>query len=145
MTLINFVRRICPICALVSSAWVILLVLRYFGYNVNESLIALLMGGSAVGISYVLAGKLGGKAAKWWKLAGIPIAFLAAWQLLHFRFGWFALVALAYWLVITAFKNRALKGSQGPTLTPGFEGLALKDPKGEALGSALGSAQIERD
>ncbi|HEY4518062.1 MAG TPA: hypothetical protein VJG48_00370, partial [Candidatus Paceibacterota bacterium] len=65
MTLINFVRRICPICALVSSAWVILLVLRYFGYNVNESLIALLMGGSAVGISYVLAGKLGGKAAKW--------------------------------------------------------------------------------
>ena len=59
-------KKICPICVLVSSTWIILLTLRYFGYRIDESLIAMLMGGSAVGISYVLANKfsLSGLASK---------------------------------------------------------------------------------
>jgi len=130
----SYVKKICPICALVSVTWIILLAARYFGYNVNESLIALLMGGSAVGISYVLAGKIGsesarsGLSAKSWKLVSIPIAFLAAWQLLHYHLGWFALAVLAYVLIFRAFK-----------------GLALRDPKGEALGPGSKVSQIERE
>ncbi len=88
----------------------------------------MLMGGSAVGISYVLANKfsLSGLASKWiiwWKLVSIPVALIVAWQLLHFRFGWFGLTALIYLLVYLGFRGRIEPRGQDST-----KGLA-SDPK----------------
>jgi|SRR3989344_3875507 len=105
----NLIKKICPICALTASTWVVLLILRYFGYPVSESLIALLMGGSAVGISYVLAKPLSAQGAKWWKLSGIPTAFLGMWLLLHYHVGWFIFVAIMYLLIYLSFKGRTHK------------------------------------
>jgi len=79
------------------------------------------MGGSAVGISYVLTSKLGretatsGLTAKYWKLVSIPIGFLAMWLLLHYMIDWFVLTAIAYLGLFIAFRGRTFVGSQGST------------------------------
>ena len=134
-----YLKKICPICVLVSATWIILLVLRYVGYNVNESLIAMLMGGSAVGISYVLANTLSARDAKWSKLVSIPIAFLAAWQLLQYHFGWFALATILYWLTFLVFKGQTFKGSQGLAL-----GSGSKSPESKALGTNQIESELDK-
>jgi len=105
--MLGLLKRICPICALVSSTWIVLLILRYAGYEIDESLIAMLMGGSAVGISYVLSTKSLGDRVTKWKLVSIPTAFLAAWLLLHYQFGWFISVVIIYALVYAGFRQPA--------------------------------------
>lgn len=104
----NYLKKFCPICAIVSATWIILLALRYGGYQINESLVALLMGGSAVGLSYVLAKRLPSSRDKRWKFSAIPLAFLCAWLLLHYRFFAFALAAVSYGLLFLVFKGQAL-------------------------------------
>ena len=67
----------------------------------------MLMGGSAVGISYVLSTKSLGDRVTKWKLVSIPTAFLAAWLLLHYQFGWFISVVIIYALVYAGFRQPA--------------------------------------
>lgn len=50
--------EICAICASVSGTWVPLLVLYHGGYYGNETVIALLIGQSVVGVFYLLKGNL---------------------------------------------------------------------------------------
>lgn len=108
----KLLKKICPICVVVSSTWITLLTLRYLGYNVSESLIAMLMGGSVVGISYVLSKRLSGAVKiALWKLISIPIGFVAAWALLHFAWGYFILGVSAYlavWIVVKIDKTSKL-------------------------------------
>ena len=101
----NVLKKTCPICVLVSSTWLILLALRFAGYDVSESLIALLMGGSVVGLSYMLVKHLPHGRVKLWKLLAIPVGFAAAWALLHFSWGYFSLAVLAYFLLWTAMRT----------------------------------------
>src|SRR3989344_2880435 len=66
--------RICPICAGVSGTWIWLLASRFLGYEIDLIILALLMGGSVVGLS--------SKLDKNWKIPFIPLGFIATYNLL---------------------------------------------------------------
>ncbi len=46
--------KICAICATVVSTWLGLLVMKLIGYDIPQSIVAILMGGSVVGFMYFL-------------------------------------------------------------------------------------------
>lgn len=48
-----FKKKICAICATVSLTWIALLIAKYFGYVVDNIIIAILMGESITGIMYL--------------------------------------------------------------------------------------------
>jgi len=79
---------VCPICAGVSSTWLILLVISYFDWIVfDQSLIFLLIGGSVVGIAYQFAKYLPNATKDlFWKIFFIPIGFWTAFYLVEFEF-----------------------------------------------------------
>ena len=104
----RWLKKICPICALVSLIWLTMLGFKWFGYNVSNELLAMLMGGSAVGISYTLANKLNRRMTVW-KLVAIPIAVAGMYALFHFAWGYFLLAALAYLIAWFSFRNIGAK------------------------------------
>lgn len=53
-----FKMQICALCAAVSTTWILLLALLYMGKEIDQTLIGILMGGSAVGLMYYLENKL---------------------------------------------------------------------------------------
>ena len=103
----SLLKKICPICALVSLVWLTMLVAKWFGHNVNSELLALLMGGSAVGISYALANKLSSR-TKAWKLIAIPVSLVAMYTLLHFAWGYFLLATGAYLFAWWRFRTTGI-------------------------------------
>ena len=66
--------KICPICAGVSGTWVWILGSRFFGYEVDLMILAILMGGSVVGLS--------SKLDKNWKILLTPLGFIVVYNLL---------------------------------------------------------------
>jgi hypothetical protein len=50
--------KICALCGAVSVSWIILLTLFYFKYEIDPVIIGLLIGGSTVGLIYILEQKL---------------------------------------------------------------------------------------
>lgn len=100
----KILKKICPICALVSLIWLAMLIGKWLGYNVNDDLLAMLMGGSAVGISYVLANRLENRVMAW-KFISIPIALAAMYALLHFAWGYFLLAMIGYLIVWAGFRG----------------------------------------
>lgn len=75
--------RICLICVLVSATWIGLLIARGLGYPVDLALIAMLMGGSVVGIAYTLSKRLDETRVMPWKLTVIPLGFLIVYAALN--------------------------------------------------------------
>lgn len=72
--------RICPICAGVASTWLLMLVLRFAGYPISVSVLAILIGGSVVGIAYQLEKRLSaGRSAILFKMLFLPAGFVAAY------------------------------------------------------------------
>jgi len=71
----------CVICASVSLTWLALLALYYIGFFNNPVLIALLMGGSIVGIFYLIEGKVK-KELKLFRLPFLLSLIFAAYLLL---------------------------------------------------------------
>ncbi|MFA6536729.1 MAG: hypothetical protein WC250_02410 [Candidatus Paceibacterota bacterium] len=102
----QILKKICPICALVSLTWLTLLFLKGFDYPVSEPFIAMLMGGSAVGISYTLSRKISDR-EMWWKLISIPFGFAAMIALLNFAWLYFGLAIVGYLLLWFGFKGRS--------------------------------------
>lgn len=49
-----FKFKICAICATVVSTWIGLLILKLIGYNINQIILAVLMGQSVTGFMYLL-------------------------------------------------------------------------------------------
>lgn len=71
--------RVCALCVGVAGTWGGLLALRASGVPLDPVLPAVLMGGSVVGIAYVLERRLPhGRSPLAWKATFIPIGFLAA-------------------------------------------------------------------
>jgi hypothetical protein len=56
-----FSLKVCALCGAVSLTWIVLLVLLYLDYEINPVLTGLLMGGSIVGVLYLLEEKLSEK------------------------------------------------------------------------------------
>ncbi len=50
--------KVCALCATVSSTWLGLLVMKLSGFEIDPLIIGILMGGSAVGIMYLLEQKM---------------------------------------------------------------------------------------
>lgn len=99
-------KKICPICVLVACTWVTMFVLRQFGYNVDEGLLAMLMGGSAVGVSYALGTRLktsSRSVSMVWKFIAIPLGFSAMYALLRFSWGYAVAATIVFVLAWVLF------------------------------------------
>jgi len=100
----EIIKKICPICVLVSGTWLTLLILKWFGYPVSESFLAMLMGGSVVGVSFTLEKKIKGPVMLW-KLLTIPLGFGLMFALISFSWGSFVAQTLAYFLFWFLFRG----------------------------------------
>lgn len=86
----TFGIRLCPICGGVLSTWVWMLLAREFGVPVDPLAIALLLGGSVVGITYQLERNIRPQSVILFKVGFIPLGFAAGYSLLS---GWLVLAA----------------------------------------------------
>jgi len=77
-------RKVCPICAATSLTWLWLLAAYLLGYHFDMLLIGILMGGSVVGIMYVLE-------RTFWSHVFAVFGFLAVYFLVQESWLWFAL------------------------------------------------------
>lgn len=95
---------VCPICAGVAGTWGWMLIGHYAGYAVDMTAMALLMGGSPVGIAYVLEKRLpAGRSPIWWKFLAIPAGFAAMYGLLMAEIFWIIGGAIAWFTVAAVF------------------------------------------
>ena len=74
--------KVCPICAGVSGTWLWMLAASFLGYEIDRVIVAMLLGGSVVGIAYQSEKRLpAGKSALLWKALFIPVGFVVAYSL----------------------------------------------------------------
>lgn len=71
--------RVCPICAGVSGTWIWMLIAREFGRAADPIALAILMGGSVVGIAYQVDRRLASRPGLWFKALVIPAGFVGAY------------------------------------------------------------------
>ena len=75
-------RNDCAICAAVAGTWLWMLIARAAGFRVDPLALAILMGGSAVGLSLRYADRLPPKRSRLvWKVVSIVPSFGAAYAL----------------------------------------------------------------
>lgn len=73
--------RICPICGGVSLTWILLILAKYSGYEIDILIPAILMGGTVVGIAYSSEKFiLNGAYSLLWKTLFIPAGFIAVYS-----------------------------------------------------------------
>ncbi len=105
----TFLKKICPVCAIVVATWLVMFAFKLLGYDVNDELLAMLMGGSAVGISYTLSTRLRPvfrtSMTVYWKLVAIPLGFAAMYAALQFAWWYVAGAAAMYALAWAAFNG----------------------------------------
>lgn len=102
--------QVCPICAGVSGTWLWMLTASLLGYQIDLVVVAMLLGGSTVGIAYQLEKKLpAGKSPLLWKTLFIPTGFIAAYSLVASQW-----VILAASLVVAGAIAWAFLKSSGP-------------------------------
>jgi hypothetical protein len=93
---------ICPICAGVSGTWIWLLAARFAGFAPDPTVIALLMGGTVVGIAYTLEKHMPTtRSPLLWKTIFIPLGFGAMFALLNYA--WWVFTALVVILGIVVY------------------------------------------
>src|SRR3989338_5498525 len=82
---------LCPICAGVATTWLGMLGANIAGYPMDPRIIALLMGGTVVGIAYRTERHLASERSPLlWKTLSIPTGFVAAYALLTAAYAVFA-------------------------------------------------------
>lgn len=92
---------ICPICAGVSGTWIWFFVARLAGFAADPNVMALLMGGTVVGVAYTLEKRMpASRSTLLWKTIFIPLGFGAMFALLNYA--WVMFAALFATLVIFA-------------------------------------------
>ena len=98
--------RVCLICATVAGTWLTMLLLRFIGYPISIPILAMLMGGSVVGISYQLERRLpAGHSALLFKTMFIPIGFIAAYGIVLEQ--WILSIAVIAILALVYFSCQA--------------------------------------
>lgn len=109
------VKKFCPICTAVSVTWLWLLLTYFLGWHVDTLLIALLMGGSVVGIMYQL------KRTPWAHLYAV-MGFSAVYFLLQEHWFWFGIaLGLAILLGVWQRPESLSKVYRGKKLSPELE------------------------
>lgn len=103
---------ICPICAGVAGTWGWMLAVHYAGFAVDVTVLGLLMGGSPVGIAYVLEKHLpAGRSPIWWKFLAIPAGFAAMYGLLTSSILWIIGGAVVWGVVAALFFRKTGDGN----------------------------------
>lgn len=73
---------VCPVCVGVAGTWLWMLAARLGGYAIDTVVLAMLLGGSAVGIAQWVENRLPqGRAPLLWKALALPVGFIAAYAL----------------------------------------------------------------
>jgi len=94
----------CPICLGVGGTWLWMIVGRSMGYEVDATMLPMLLGGSVVGIAYQIDKRLPqGRSPLLWKLLFVPAGFVAAYALVAAQWALAAGAAAALALLATAF------------------------------------------
>lgn len=75
------IKRICPICIGVSGTWLWMIIAQILGFQMDVLVIAILLGGSVVGIAYQLAKRVPESKSLALKMVIIPLGFFAAYNL----------------------------------------------------------------
>ncbi|MFH0806122.1 MAG: hypothetical protein V1885_00075 [Candidatus Brennerbacteria bacterium] len=98
--------KVCAICAGTAGTWILLLAGILFGWLTFASympVVAILMGGSVVGIAYQGERYLkAGRSALLWKALFIPLGFVTAWSVTNFALG-FAILGVLVLLTVAGF------------------------------------------
>jgi hypothetical protein len=94
---------LCPICLGVGGTWLWMVVAREFGYAVDATMLAILLGGSVAGLAYLVEKRLPqGRSALLWKTLFIPPGFVAAYALAAPHWALLGAVSVAL-VLLTAF------------------------------------------
>ncbi|GBD34785.1 hypothetical protein HRbin35_00536 [bacterium HR35] len=90
-----FKKNICAVCGAISLAWLLFLILYYFGYFKNQIILSLLIGGTVSGIFNLLKEKL-----RIFKLPFILTLFAFAYFLLVKNINFYVLYFLLFlWII----------------------------------------------
>lgn len=96
----------CAFCAGVSLTWLWLVIARSAGVAIDPLIPAILMGGSVVGLSYLVEKKLSSnRQPLYWKLSFVPVGFLAIYAFLTYRW-WLVALSLIVMLAVFLFFTR---------------------------------------
>lgn len=91
----------CPLCIGVSVTWLWLLAARFLGYSVlgyavNDMVLAMLMGGSVVGLAFKIEKSFTPEKSRLlWKILFVPMGFTAVYSVLQSQWIGFALSVAA--------------------------------------------------
>ncbi len=95
---------ICPICFGVGGTWLWMIIGRALGYQVDATVLAILLGGSVAGIAYLVEKRLPqARSALLWKALFIPIGFVAAYGLVAAQWALLAVTGVALALLAAFF------------------------------------------
>ena len=93
---------LCPICTGVAGTWLWMVVARQIGVELDGTMLSVLLGGSAVGLSYQLEKHLPpGRSVLLWKSLFFPAALVAAYGIASPA--WLVLAAAAGVLLVLTF------------------------------------------
>ena len=132
--------KICPICAGVSGTWGWMLGAKFLGYEIDMIVLAMLMGGSVVGIAYRLEKRLpAGRSPLLWKTFFISFGFVAVYSAISLVMGESTLGLLApkhfegsnplWWFVLTAAITTLIIWAFGYTREPRSRAMSLPRTK----------------
>ena len=96
--------RVCPICIGVAGTWLWMLGAQLAGFAFDASMLAILLGGSVVGIAYQLEKHLPqGRSLLLWKTLFVSIGFVAAYALAVPQWSLLAMAVAALLLLTAVF------------------------------------------
>jgi hypothetical protein len=95
---------VCPICVGVAGTWLWMLAAQLAGFAPDPSMLAILLGGSVVGIAYQLEKHLPrGRSPLLWKTLFLPMGFTAAYGLAVPHWSLLAMAVTALLLLTAVF------------------------------------------
>jgi len=106
--------RVCPICAGVAGTWILMLFLRFAGYAVSIPVMAMLLGGSVVGIAYQLEKSFPqGRSPLLFKMFFIAVGFIGAWGIIEEKWILAAVSVIALSIIAGGFLAKARTNGGG--------------------------------
>ncbi|MDH5537519.1 MAG: hypothetical protein OEZ08_18360 [Betaproteobacteria bacterium] len=108
---------VCPVCAGVTGTWLWMIGARLGGYAIDSTILAMLLGASAVGIAQWIENRLPqARSPLLWKALSLPVGFAAAYGLAaeHWKLAAAAGVVLA---LLTALFLRKQSADTGGSAT----------------------------
>jgi len=110
---------VCPVCVGVAGTWLWMIAVRLAGYDVDATLLGILMGASVVGFAQAMEARLpSGRSALAWKALALPVGVVAAAGLAgeHWGLAGAAGAALAL-LTAIALRRRDAKTSDSAVVS----------------------------